>query len=138
MNPRRLLYATSTTLAVVAFVGSGVANLLRADHVGHDMAHLGYPSYLMSVLGTWKLLGAIAIAAPRLSRAKEWAYAGMMFDLTGAAASRVAVGDHLGAVLAPLAIAVIVVASWASRPSARVLAGQPGAHPRTARVEAAA
>ena len=138
MNPRRLLYATSTTLAVVAFVGSGVANLLRADHVGHDMAHLGYPSYLMSVLGTWKLLGAIAIAAPRLSRAKEWAYAGMIFDLTGAAASRAAVGDQVGAVLAPLAIAVIVVASWASRPSARVLAGRPDDHPAAARVEVVA
>jgi uncharacterized membrane protein YphA (DoxX/SURF4 family) len=138
VSARRLVYAISTTLAVAAFVGPGLANLLRVDHVAHDMARLGYPSYLMSVLGTWKVLGAIAIAVPRLPRAKEWAYAGMIFDLTGAAASRAAIGDHIGAVLAPLAIAVIVVASWASRPSARVLAERPDADPAAARGRAAA
>jgi uncharacterized membrane protein YphA (DoxX/SURF4 family) len=138
VSARRLVYAISTTLAVAVFVGSGVANLLRVSHVGHDMASLGYPPYFMSVLGTWKVLGAIAIAAPRLSRAKEWAYAGMIFDLTGAAASRAAIGDHAGAVLTPLAIAVIVVGSWASRPSARVLAERPDADLAAARRKAAA
>jgi hypothetical protein len=134
---RRLVYAISTAIAVAAFLGSGVANLLRLDHVGNDMARLGYPPYFMSVLGTWKVLGALAIAAPRLSRAKEWAYAGMIFDLTGAAASRVAVADGVGAVLAPMVVAVIVVVSWASRPRARMLAGRPGADARAVRVEAA-
>jgi hypothetical protein len=82
----------------------------------------------MSMLGTWKVLGAIA--APRLSRVKEWAYAGMIFDLTGAAASRVAVADGIGAVLTPMAVAVIVAVSWASRPPARMRGGQPGADAR--------
>jgi hypothetical protein len=132
MNARRGVYAISTALAVAAFVGSGLANLFRVDHVAHDLARLGYPPYVMSVLGTWKVLGAIVIASPRLSRAKEWAYAGMTFDLTGAAVSRAAIGDGAGAVLGPLAIAVIVVVSWACRPPARVL-GEPwaGDHPAT-------
>ena len=112
MTARRLVYAISTVIAVAAFVGSGLANLLRAEHVANDMGRLGYPSYFMSVLGTWKVLGAVAIAAPRLSRAKEWAYAGMIFDLTGAAASRAAIGDGAGAVLTPIVVAMIVVASW--------------------------
>ena len=137
MSARRLVYAISTALAVAAFVGSGLANLFRLDHVGHDMARLGYPPYFMSVLGTWKVLGAIVIAAPRLSRAKEWAYAGMIFDLTGAAASRAAIGDGVGAVLAPLAVAVIVVVSWASRPPTRVLAERPAADHPAARAEVA-
>jgi len=122
---------------VAAFVGSGVANLLRAEHVGSDMARLGYPPYFMSVLGTWKVLGAIAIAAPRLSRAKEWAYAGMIFDLTGAAASRLAIADGIGAVLTPIAIAVIVVVSWASRPATRMLVNHPGADHLVPRTEVA-
>lgn len=65
--------------------------------------------------------GAIIIAAPRLSRAKEWAYAGMIFDLTGAAVSRAVIGDGVGAVVTPLAVALIVVVSWAGRPPGRVL-----------------
>jgi len=122
VSARRVVYGISTAIAVAAFVGSGLANFLHLDHVAHDMARLGYPPYFMSVLGTWKLLGAIAIAAPRLSRAKEWAYAGMIFDLTGAATSRAAIGDNIGTV--PLAVAVIVVVSWASRPAARMLAAR--------------
>jgi hypothetical protein len=137
VTARRLVYVISTAIAVAAFVGSGLANLLRAEHVGTDMARLGYPPYFMSVLGTWKVLGAIAIGAPGLSRAKEWAYAGMTFDLTGAAASRAAVSDGLGAVLAPIAVALIVVASWASRPRARMLQGQPNADRVATRAEVA-
>jgi hypothetical protein len=137
VSARRVAYAISTVLAIAAFVGSGLANLLRADHVGHDMARLGYPPYFMSVLGTWKVLGAIVIAAPRLSRAKEWAYAGMIFDLTGAAASRVAIGDSIASVVAPLAVAVIVVMSWATRPTARRLPGRPGTDQSALRAEAA-
>jgi len=89
------------------------------------------------VLGAWKVLGAVAIAAPGLSRAKEWAYAGMIFDLTGAAASRAAIADGAGAVLTPIVVAMIVVASWASRPAARMLAGQSGADSLATRVEIA-
>ena len=137
MTARRLVYAIATVIAVAVFVGSGVANLLRLDHIANDMVRLGYPPYFMSVLGTWKVLGAIAIAAPRLSRAKEWAYAGMIFDLTGAAASRLAIADGIGAVLPPMVVALIVVVSWASRPPARMLAGRPGTDHPAARVEAA-
>jgi hypothetical protein len=137
VSARRLVYAISTALAVAAFVGSGLANLFRAEHVGSDMARLGYPPYFMSVLGTWKVLGALVIAAPRLSLVKEWAYAGMIFDLTGAAASRVAIGDHAGAVLMPLAVAAIVVMSWASRPPVRTLQGRRDADRPAAHAEVA-
>jgi hypothetical protein len=137
VSARRLIYAVSTVIAVAAFVGSGLANFLHLDHVAHDMARLGYPPYFMTVLGTWKILGAIAIAAPRLSRAKEWAYAGMIFDLTGAAASRAAAGDAIGTVLAPLAVAVVVVVSWASRPATRMLPSRSAAGQSALRAEAA-
>src|SRR5436305_1376343 len=58
--------------------------------------------YCAAILGTWKVLGAIVIAAPGLPRVKEWAYAGFVFDLTAAAVSRAAVGDGAADIIAPL------------------------------------
>ena len=78
--------------------------------------------YFFAILGVWKMLGAIAILVPRYPRLKEWAYAGIFFDLTGAAASCAWVGGY-GAygfhVIAPLMIAGLCVASWALRPESR-------------------
>nr|WP_265333553.1 DoxX family protein [Paenibacillus guangzhouensis] len=55
--------------------------------------HLGYPSYLLPFLGIAKLLGVIAIVVPGFPRLKEWAYAGFVFDLSGAMYSSISVGD---------------------------------------------
>ena len=80
--------------------------------------------YFFAILGFWKVLGAIAILVPRYPRLKEWAYAGVFFDLTGAAASCAAVGGF-GAygfhVLAPLLLAGLALASWWLRPGSRVI-----------------
>src|SRR5215471_13749187 len=84
LTPRRIAYAVTTVIAAMAFAGSGIANLLHVTHVAADMGHLGYPAYFMTILGTWKVLGAIVVSVPGLARAKEWAYAGMIFDVTGA------------------------------------------------------
>ena len=121
MKPSTIAFWVATTPVCIAFVGSGIANLLHAPHVAADMAHLGYPAYFSTILGGWKVLGAIAVGAPRLPRAKEWAYAGMMFDLTGAAISRGVAGDGLAGVVPPLILAALVVTSWALRPEGRVL-----------------
>jgi hypothetical protein len=118
---RLVFYWTFTALAAVAFVVPGIGNLVRVPHMAQDIAHLGYPLYFMTILGTWKVLGAAVVLAPRLPRLKEWAYAGMIFDLTGAAASRTAKGDGVSMVIVPLVIAGVVVASWALRPSGRTL-----------------
>jgi uncharacterized membrane protein YphA (DoxX/SURF4 family) len=95
--------------------------MMRSPQMVAGMAHLGYPAYFMLILGVWKILGGVAILVPGLRLVKEWAYAGMMFDLTGASASHLASGDDLGHILTPLAIAVVVVASWALRPESRRL-----------------
>ncbi len=105
MKLRSGAYGVTTVLVVVVFLASGVANLLRVDHVAHDMLRLGYPTYFMTVLGSWKVLGAVAVALPSMPRLKEWAYAGMCFDLTGAAASRAASHDHAVTIVVPLILA---------------------------------
>lgn len=118
-------YWTATVL-VAFFVGSGgVAQLTQFQRNAHGVVPLlGYPMYFFAILGFWKALGAIAILVPRFPRLKEWAYAGIFFDLTGAAASCAAVGVY-GAyafhVLAPLFLAGLTVASWALRPEGRTI-----------------
>ena len=122
---KNIAYWTTTGL-VAFFIGSGgVAQLaqFRANPHG-TVPVLGYPMYFFAILGFWKVLGAIAILVPRFPRLKEWAYAGIFFDLTGAAISCAAVGGY-GAyafhVLAPLIIAGLTVTSWALRPESRTI-----------------
>jgi len=80
------------------------------------LTHLGYPAYFPLILGTWKLLGVLALLAPRFPRLKEWAYAGIMFDLTSAALSHAASGDGAADIVVPLVFAVLTAASWMLRP----------------------
>jgi hypothetical protein len=80
-----------------------------------------YLAYLLTILGVWKVAGTVAILAPGFPRLKEWAYAGIFFDLTGAAASHAASGDVVWHIVAPSILAVLTVASWALRPPSRVL-----------------
>ncbi len=113
-----------TTILVALPIGSGgVAQLAHVQGTVDGFVHvLGYPAYFVTILGVWKVLGAIAILVPGFPRLKEWAYAGIFFDVTGAAASCAAVGGY-GAyafhVIAPLIIAGLCVASWALRPQSR-------------------
>ncbi|HEV8548257.1 MAG TPA: DoxX family protein [Polyangiaceae bacterium] len=111
-------YWAATTLAALAFLAGGIADLSRGPALVQGMAHLGYPAYFMLILGTWKVLGAIAVVAPGFPRLKEWAYAGMAFDLSGAALSHAAVGDPAAKVVLPLVILGLVAASSALRPAA--------------------
>ena len=113
----QISYWTATGLTVIAFTAIGIANLARAPAVLEGVTHLGYPAYLAMILGVWQLLGATALAAPVTPRMREWAYAGMFFNLTGAAASHVASGDPLAKVVVPLVLLGVVMASWALRPT---------------------
>lgn len=85
------------------------------------MEHLGYPGYFARILGAWKLLGVIALLAPGLGRVKEWAYAGFVFNLTGATLSHLAVGDSILEAIPPLALLGLAAASYVLRPSDRTI-----------------
>jgi uncharacterized membrane protein YphA (DoxX/SURF4 family) len=117
----KTLYWTSTVLLAAVLLLGGVMDLLRAPAVVQPITALGYPPYLASILGVWKLLGAAAIAAPGLPRLKEWAYAGVLFDLSGAALSHAMSGDPAAKVAVPLVLLAIAAVSWAFRPATRRL-----------------
>ena len=124
MKAKRIAYWTTTVL-VAFFMSGGVTQISQFKGNPHGVVpQLGYPMYFFAIIGSWKVLGAIAILVPRFPRLKEWAYAGIFFDVTGAAASCVAVGVY-GAyafhVIAPLLIAGLTVASWALRPPSRTI-----------------
>jgi hypothetical protein len=122
---KAIIYWTTTGLVVFFIGGGGLSQIWQYKVNPHGIVPvLGYPMYFFAILGFWKVLGAIAILVPGFPRLKEWAYAGIFFDLTGAAASCAAVGGY-GAygfhVSAPLMIAGLMMASWALRPASRVL-----------------
>ena len=121
MNARSAGYWTTTTLIALAFLSGGAAYLFRAEIPLRGMADLGYPAYFVIILGAWKVLGGLAILAPRLPLLKEWAYAGIAFDLTGAAFSHLAVGQPAVKAIVPLVLLAIAAASWALRPASRRL-----------------
>jgi hypothetical protein len=125
MKTKSIAYWTMTILVAFFIGGGGVSQV--AQYLGNPhgvVPQLGYPMYFFAILGVWKALGAIAILVPGFPRLKEWAYAGIFFDLTGAAASCAAVGGY-GAygfhVIAPLIITGFTVTSWALRPPSRTI-----------------
>jgi hypothetical protein len=125
MKGRTIVYWTMTGLVAFFIGGGGGAQIWQYRANPHGVVpQLGYPMYFFLILGVWKVLGAIAILVPRFPRLKEWAYAGIFFDLTGAAASCAAVGGY-GAygfhVIAPLILTGFTVVSWALRPPSRVI-----------------
>jgi len=122
---RTIGYWVATGLLGFAFAAGGLGDLSRSPEVMEGMTHLGYPAYFATILGAWKVLGAVALLVPRFPRLKEWAYAGIIFDLTGAAASHAASGDSVGKVITPLVLVAIAAASWALRPESRKLASAP-------------
>ena len=127
MKTKVIGYWATTIFVALELLAGGLTDLVQGREVlvvgqpvDQVMAHLGYPVYLLTILGVWKLLGAIAILVPRFPRLKEWAYAGTFFAYVGAAASWAARGD-LGDLIVPLALVVLTLASWALRPPDRTL-----------------
>lgn len=120
MRGKLIGYWIATGLFSLALTGSGAMNLMRAPEVVASLQKLGYPVYFPLILGTWKVLGAIALLVPGLPRLKEWAYAGFTFALSGAALSHLFAGDPVAMALPPLVLLAIGLSSWALRPAQRV------------------
>ncbi len=115
------LYWLASVAAALLFAVPGSALLAGAAHFTSEMARLGYPAYFLLPFGLLKILAAVMILVPGFPRLKEWAYAGMAFDVVFAAYSRAAMHDPLPQILLPLVVGSLVLISWALRPAARKL-----------------
>jgi len=115
---RQIAYWVATGLIVLETAAGAEWDLVRNDFVKQVFAHLGYPLYLLTILGIWKLPAAVVLVIPRFGRAKEWAYTGLFLVYTGASASHFMRGDT-SEPWGPLVLALLTVASWALRPDSR-------------------
>ena len=125
---RTIAYWTFTLMVAFEMVAGSMWDLLEIDYVRAVLTHLGYPLYLLLILGVWKLPCAVVLLVPRFPRLKEWAYAGAFFNYSGAVFSHVSAGDGANRWAWPLVFAVLTLASWALRPPERrdVLERPPG------------
>jgi uncharacterized membrane protein YphA (DoxX/SURF4 family) len=124
MKTKVIGYWVTTVILIFVMVSGAVGELTHNWGTLETVTILGYPLYLLTIVGVWKVAGAIALLVPGFPRLKEWAYAGIFFNMTGAAVSHAAVGDY-GAygfhLTVPLIFAGLAVASWALRPPSRTL-----------------
>jgi uncharacterized membrane protein YphA (DoxX/SURF4 family) len=120
MKTQTIVYWATTALLAFVMLSGAIGELTQQWGTLETHTILGYPIYLLAIIGSWKILGSIAILVPRFPRLKEWAYAGMFFNMTGAFLSHAVVGDGAYHLVATSSVALLVVASWALRPQSRV------------------
>jgi uncharacterized membrane protein YphA (DoxX/SURF4 family) len=128
-------YWITTGLVVLAMFSGGFAELAHRPETINGMRELGYPVYFVMILGFWKVLGSAALVIPRFPRLKEWAYAGILFNMTGAAVSHVVSQSAAWHVVVPLGLAALTLASWGLRPATRTLGNNRQADPKPQRAE---
>ncbi len=87
------VYWVVTGLMAAFMLMASIPDVFRQPNAIAVFGHLGYPAYLLLFVGTAKILGVLAVLIPGTGRLKEWAYAGLIFDLTGALYSHLSVSD---------------------------------------------
>jgi uncharacterized membrane protein YphA (DoxX/SURF4 family) len=112
MKQIKIIYWISTILIAGLMLFSGITNAMSTKESLELFKVLGYPAYLLPFLGIAKILGAITLLVPGFPRLKEWAYAGITFDLLGAAYSGVAVGGPIGGLLFFAVIFAVLAVSY--------------------------
>ncbi|SRR5258708_409185 len=123
----KIIYWIATLWLALGMVSTGAVQLFRAKEGqgGLDsITNLGYPVYILTILGVWKMLGVIAVLLPAgrqvfLNLIREWAYAGFFFVMTGAIFSHVASGNSISEILPPLLLLTLTMISWYFRPADR-------------------
>ena len=121
MKWKVIAYWTCTVIIALCIGSGGAAQALRVPQNVDGMMALGYPLHFIVLLGVWKVLGALTLLAPRMALVKEWAYAGIFIDLSGAVVASAANAAGAFHVIAPIVLICILVASWALRPESRRL-----------------
>ena len=122
----KIIYWIATVWLSLGMLATGILQLFRAKAEGavappgvEGIVHLGYPVYLLTILGVWKILGVVALLVPKFPLLKEWAYAGFFFIMSGAVFSHIAVGDSTGEIFPSFLLLILTVVSWYFRPADR-------------------
>jgi hypothetical protein len=115
----KIIYWIATIWLALGMVSTAIVQLIKMKEEVDMMTHLGYPVYILTILGIWKILGVIAVLVPRYPLLKEWAYAGFFFAMSGAVFSHLAIGDGAKELFGPVLLIVLTIVSWYFRPANR-------------------
>ena len=115
----KIIYWIATIWLSLGMVSTGIVQLIKMEEEVALFIRLGYPLYLLIILGAWKMLGVVAILIPKFPLLKEWAYAGFFFAMSGAVLSHFAVGDNAKEFFGPTLLLVLTIVSWYFRPASR-------------------
>lgn len=122
---KRITYWIVTIFLAFGMTAGGIQQMLQVGGYNEIVSALGYPLYMLSILGTWKLLGVIAILIPGFPLVKEWAYAGFFFAMSAAFISHLVVGQAFVEAVPSLILLIVTVLSWYLRPADRKLISHP-------------
>jgi hypothetical protein len=117
----KIIYWIATCWLALGMTATGIVQLIKMKEEVDKMTFLGYPIYLLTLLGIWKMLGVITVLIPKFPLLKEWAYAGFFFAMSGAVFSHVASGSAAKELFGPILLIVLTVVSWYFRPADRKL-----------------
>ncbi|WP_257669798.1 DoxX family protein [Parapedobacter tibetensis] len=115
----KIIYWIATVWLALGMLSTGIVQLIKMEEEVAMMTHLGYPLYLLTILGIWKILGVVAVLIPKFALLKEWAYAGFFFAMLGAIFSHLAVGDGAKELFGPALLLLLTAISWYFRPADR-------------------
>lgn len=119
IRTKKIVYWIATIWLSLGMMSSAVVQLMRIPEGVEGVTHLGYPAYLLTILGIWKILGVVTILAPKFPLVKEWAYAGFFFVTTGAFISHITMDDPLSEIFPSVLLMILTVVSWYLRPDSR-------------------
>lgn len=117
----KIIYWIATIWLALGMLSTGIVQLIQMKEEAEMFNHLGYPIYLLTILGIWKILGTVVVLIPKFPLLKEWAYAGFFFVMTGAVFSHLAMGDGAKDLFGPVLLIVLTMVSWYFRPADRKL-----------------
>lgn len=115
----KIIYWVATLWLSLGMLSTGIVQLIGMQQEVDNFTRLGYPLYLMTIIGVWKILGVVAVLIPKFTVLKEWAYAGFFFAMSGAVVSHLAAGSQAQELFGPLLLLVLTILSWYYRPASR-------------------
>jgi hypothetical protein len=118
----KIIYWVSTIWLALGMTSTGIVQLIRMEEEVNNFSGLGYPVYLMTIIGFWKILGVVAVLVPKFHLVKEWAYAGFFFAMSGAIISHLISGHGATGIFGPVLLLILTVVSWYFRPGDRRIA----------------
>ena len=117
----KIIYWIATVWLALGMLSTAIVQLLQTKEEVSMMTRLGYPAYLLTIIGVWKILGVVAVLIPKFPLIKEWAYAGFFIAMSGAIISHLMVGAEPIEIFGPTLLLVLNIVSWFFRPVERKL-----------------